>query len=205
MPLAHTALALIYLLHRGGCIASSPDGSACPGRIDNIKRDIAYIQLCLSDQESSPENRARSLRTAAKLMICDNHTDRSQEARRVARRWEKEAAQHTHATMRPLTSIHISSCSQPPDAHRAEGGGIEGSPRRPAIDSLRPAVTTPHRIRSTYTRPAGLLEPPSPASTDHRSCVKYCTRVTSIRCRQSGLHPTELLHRDTESPRGHCH
>jgi hypothetical protein len=138
-------------LHSERCIASSPDGGECPVQIGFTERDIAQTELSLSKEEPNPETRAIHFRNAARLMICDNHRNRSQEARRVARRWEEEAAQQSKTTTHSLASIHVSSYNQTPKTHIPGGGGIEGSPGCPAVLSLSEAVTTPHLIRSAYT------------------------------------------------------
>ncbi|KAL4941313.1 hypothetical protein BDV06DRAFT_212788 [Aspergillus oleicola] len=78
-------LTLIDPLYRERCIASSPYGGVYPESIDFTKRVPPHLELALSKQESKPDTRAINLRNAARLMICDDHENRLQEARRIAR------------------------------------------------------------------------------------------------------------------------
>ena len=100
MPSVQQFLNPIEPLHHERCIASSPDG-VCPGQIDSIKRDFAERELSLANQAPNPKSRTIGLRNAAKLMICGRHEDTLREAQRVARQWEKGAAQNSNATMHP--------------------------------------------------------------------------------------------------------
>ncbi|OJJ52136.1 hypothetical protein ASPSYDRAFT_52360 [Aspergillus sydowii CBS 593.65] len=85
---------LIDPLHHEKCIASSPNGGICPESIDFTTRISAHLELALS----MPETRATTLRSAARLMICDNHKNRLQEAHRIAHGWEEQAAQKCRHT-----------------------------------------------------------------------------------------------------------
>lgn len=150
MSLIRTPLAVFDPLYHERCVASSPDGGICGRRIGDTERIFAQTELSLLAQEPNPARRAIGFRNAARLMICVNHKNRLEEARRIARLWE-EAAQQSNTTMHSLVNTEVSSYNQTSKTHTAVGGGIGGSPGRPAIVSLSEAVTTPHRIRSAYT------------------------------------------------------
>jgi hypothetical protein len=134
MSSIRTPLNSIAPLYRERCIAFSPDGGVCPGRLDvnATERGFAQTELSLS-KESNPANRAINFRNAARRMICGNHRNRMEEVRRVARLWEEEAAQQSNATMHPLFNTEISSYNQSPKTHTVVGSSIEDSPRRPAV------------------------------------------------------------------------
>ncbi|KAJ1713212.1 hypothetical protein NYO67_4608 [Aspergillus flavus] len=152
MSLIRTPLVDFDPLYHARCVAPSPDGGICGRQIGDTERIFAQTELSLLRQEPSPERRARGFRNAARLMICDNHKDRSEQARTVARLWQVEAAQQSKDNMRSMASIHVSSYGQPPKTHTAVPGGMDGSPRRPAIVSLSEPL--PSHIgyeRSAYT------------------------------------------------------
>ncbi|KAH8430051.1 uncharacterized protein LDX57_007722 [Aspergillus melleus] len=109
MPSVQQFLNPIEPLHYERYIASSPDG-VCPGQIDSIKRDFAEREPSLANQASNPKRRATGFENAAKLMICDRHKDTSREARKIARRWEREAAQNSHRAS--VASKQLSSYNQ---------------------------------------------------------------------------------------------
>ena len=71
-----------------------------------------------------PKARAINLRNAARLMICDNHKNRSQEARRIARLWEEQAAQQSNAIIHSLASTEIPTYEQSPQSQISFEGGI---------------------------------------------------------------------------------
>ncbi|KAL4912592.1 hypothetical protein BDW62DRAFT_194274 [Aspergillus aurantiobrunneus] len=106
-------------LYRERCIASSAHGDVCQESIDFTTRGFAHRELVLSEQESRSEVRATNLRNAARLMICDNHKNRSQEARRIARLWEELAAiQRYHTFPRQHRNPDIQAVSTIADIFR---------------------------------------------------------------------------------------
>ena len=108
---------LIDPLHHEKCIASSPNGGVCPESIDFTIRNSAHLELALS----KPETRATNLRHAARLMICDNHKNRLQEARSIAREWEEQAAQKPHAIIHSLASTDMPTYKQFPIMRQSIG------------------------------------------------------------------------------------
>ena len=133
MSFIRSPLTLINPLHSERCIASWPHGGVCPASIDFAKRVSAHIELSLSQQKSYPETRATNYRNAARLMICGNHKNPLQEARRVARLWEEEAIQQSEAIIQSLASTETPSYNQTPQTHIAFGGGIESSSCHSAV------------------------------------------------------------------------
>ncbi|KAL4805747.1 hypothetical protein BDV18DRAFT_139781 [Aspergillus unguis] len=120
MSFSCISLTLINPLHRETCIASSPHRGVCPESIDSTIRELAHLELALS----KPENRAKDLRNAARLMICGNHKNQSQEARRIARLWEDQATQQPNAIIHSLASTDIPTYKQTPQSQTPFKGGI---------------------------------------------------------------------------------
>lgn len=118
------SLTLINPLHRERCIASSPHGGVCPESIDRTKQVSAHLELALSEQESKPETRARNLRNAARLMICDHHGNRLQAARIIGRLWEEQAAQQSNTIIHSPASTEIPTCKQSPRSQISFEGGL---------------------------------------------------------------------------------
>lgn len=114
----------LTLLHHERCIASSPHGDVCQESIDFTTRGFAHRELVLSEQESRSEARATNLRNAARLMICDNHKNRSQEARRIARLWGKQTAQQSNAILHSPASTEVPTYKQSPHSQISFEGGI---------------------------------------------------------------------------------
>lgn len=155
MFLIRTPLVDFDPLYHARCVAPSPDGGICGRWIGNTERTFAHTELSLSGQEPNPARRRIGFRNTARLMICDNHKNRSEKVRTVARLWEKEAAQQPTATMHSLANTESSSYNQNQNPHIA--GEAE-------LKALRAAQLSSHIGFEARTRPARLLEQASSSS-----------------------------------------
>jgi hypothetical protein len=135
----------LTLLHHERCIASSPHGDVCQESIDFTTRGFAHRELVLSEQEPRSEARATNLRNAARLMICDNHKNRSQEARRIARLWGKQTAQQSNAIIHSPASTEVPTYKQSPHSQIS----FEGCMHNRITLVLHREVSALHRSRDS--------------------------------------------------------